>query len=77
MSPKSIETILTRAMNDAEFAAQMLINPKDALAEYDLTDDELERFESLSRADFDAFETASPEERKSFAFFFKEPGKID
>jgi hypothetical protein len=60
MSAKSIEKILTRAMNDAEFAAQMLINPKDALAEYDLTNDELERFESLSKANFDAFSKATP-----------------
>jgi len=68
MFTKSIETILTRAMNDADFAAQILINPKDTLAEYDLTHEEVERFESLSRADFDAFSKASPEERKSFGW---------
>jgi len=55
-------------MNDAEFAAQMLTNPKDALAEYELTSDELASFESLSKADFDAFAKATPEERKSFGW---------
>jgi len=66
MSVKAIETILDRAMNDIEFAAQMLTNPKEALAIYDLTTEEIGRFESLSMADFDAFAEASPEERKSF-----------
>jgi len=66
MSIKAIETILDRAMNDIDFAAQMLTNPKEALAPYDLTTEEIKRFESLSMADFDAFSEASPEERKSF-----------
>ena len=66
MSVKTIEAILDRAMNDVDFAAQMLTNPKDALAIYNLTTEEIKRFESLSMADFDAFSEASPEERKSF-----------
>jgi len=70
MSLKTIETILDRAMGDADFAAQMLINPKEALADYDLTTDEIQRFESLSLADFDAFSKASPDERKSFSLIF-------
>jgi len=55
MTAKSIETILDRAMNDVEFATQMLINPKEALADYSLTAEEMARFESLSHADFEAF----------------------
>jgi hypothetical protein len=66
MSFKSIETILDRAMSDSEFAAQMLTNTRATLAEYDLSAEEVAQFESLSRADFDAFSQASPEERKSF-----------
>ena len=66
MSFKSIESILDRAMSDTNFAVQMLTNPKETLAEYDLSAEEVARFESLSRADFDAFNQASPEERKSF-----------
>ena len=66
MSAKTIESILDRAMSDIDFATQMLINPKEALASYDLTHDEIRRFESLSMADFDAFSKASLEERKSF-----------
>jgi len=60
MSIQTIEAILDRAMNDIDFAAQMLTNPKEALAIYDLTTEEIKRFESLSMADFDAFSEASP-----------------
>ena len=66
MSFKSIESILDRAMSDADFAAQMLMNPKETLAEYELSAAEVAQFESLSRADFEAFSKFSPEERKSF-----------
>ena len=65
MSLKTIEIILDRAMGDAKFAAQMLTNPKEALATYDLTAEEIQQFESLSMADFDAFSNTSPDERKS------------
>jgi len=66
MSFKSIESILDRAMSDTSFAVQMLTNPKETLAEYDLSAEEVARFESLSRADFEGFNKASPEQRKSF-----------
>jgi len=68
MSFKSIESILDRAMSDTDFAIQMLTNPKETLTGYDLTTTELAGFESLSRADFEAFAKATPEERKSFGW---------
>jgi len=68
MSAKTIESILDRAMSDASFAAQMLLHPRETLASYDLSSDEIQRFESLSKADFQAFSQASPDERKSFGF---------
>lgn len=63
----TIETILSRAMNDVEFAELLLANPTEALAEYDLSAEELAHFKGMSRADFEAFTVTSPEERKSLA----------
>ena len=62
----TIETILTRMMNDAAFADAVLTDADKALAVYDLSPDEFAKFRNLSRADFEAYASASPEERKSF-----------
>jgi hypothetical protein len=65
MSATSVETILSRAMSNAKFADQLFTNPDQALAGFDLTGEEVEKFKGMSRADFDSI-LASPEERKSF-----------
>lgn len=68
MSSHSVETVLSRAMSDNTFAELLLANPDQALAEYDLTPEELDVLKQISRADVDAFAKASPEERKSFGW---------
>lgn len=66
MSTKTIETILTRAMTDAEFADLLLANPELALAGYELTAEEMTNLKGMSRADFAHFQKVSPEKRRSF-----------
>ena len=66
MSAQSVETILSRAMHDVEFAVELLCNPRQALASYPLTSQEVMQFERLAQADFDAFPSISLEERRSF-----------
>jgi acetyl-CoA acetyltransferase len=66
MSAKSVESILSRAMSDANFAELLLSNPDQALAGYDLIAEETAKFRGMSRADFAKWAAASPEERKSF-----------
>ena len=66
MSPKGIESVLTRAMSDPEFANQLFSDAEQALVGFDLTADEVTQLKSMSRADFDKFSNASPEDRKSF-----------
>jgi hypothetical protein len=68
MSAESVETILSRAMSDAKFAESLFANPEPTLAGYDLTTEEAAAFKSIDRADVEAFEKASPEERKSFGW---------
>jgi len=60
----TIETILTRAMNEPEFAEQIFTDADNALASYDLTAGELTRIKSMSHAEFMSLDT---EVRKSFA----------
>ena len=59
------EIILTRMMNEPEFASTVFTNTEKALAEYELSAEELERFKQISRADFEALAGASPEARQS------------
>ena len=59
----TIETILSRAMNESEFAEQLFTDPEMALADYELTVDEMTLLIKMSHTQFDAL---SPEERKSF-----------
>ena len=63
MYTKSVQTILSRAMNEPEFADELFANPRKALSAYHLTSDEIILFEGMSRAEFKAM---AAEERKSF-----------
>ncbi len=60
----TLETILTRAMNDRAFADALVANPEKALAEYDLPAEEVEKFKNISRAQFEGIST---EERLSMS----------
>jgi len=62
----TINTVLSRMMSEPAFADAVFADVEKALAEYNLSTDELAKFKDISRADFDAFASASPEERKSF-----------
>lgn len=65
MSAETVETVLTKAMNDATFAEALIANPDQALAGYDLTEEEAQGLKNMSREDFDKYAMAAPEERKS------------
>ena len=65
MSAQSVEIILSRAMSDAKFADSLFANPAQTLAGYELTTEETVALKGMSRADFDKYAEASPEERKS------------
>ena len=54
-------------MSDPEFANQLFTDSEQALAGFDLSADEITSLKSMSRAEFDKFTNASPEDRKSFA----------
>jgi len=63
----AIETILSRAMSEPDFADKLFSDPESALAGYELSSAELAQFKKMSRADFAAL---SPEDRKSMALNF-------
>lgn len=63
----TLETILSRMMNEPAFANAIFADTGNALAEYNLTADEFAHFKGMSQADFEAFTVTSPEERKSLA----------
>lgn len=48
MSQQALDAILERALEDAAFRKQLLSDPTTALAEYDLTPEELATFQSGS-----------------------------
>lgn len=62
----NLETILNRMMNDAAFADAVFANAANALAEYNLSAEDIEKFKGLSRATLSAM---SAEDRKSFLSF--------
>lgn len=62
----TIETILARAMSEPDFADALFSEPETALAEYDLSAEEIAKFKELTRAQF---ETLTPEGRKSMIAF--------
>lgn len=47
MSAKGIQQVLSRAMTDTAFAKALFVDAKRALNGYDLTTEELERFNEL------------------------------
>jgi len=57
------ETILTRMIKEPEFAEAVFANAEKTLAEYKLSADELTKFKSLTRSEFEGM---TPEDRKSF-----------
>ena len=67
MSAQSVESVLSKAMSDAKFADALFADPEKALAGYDLTAEEFAKFKGLTRADFEIYAKATPEERKSLA----------
>ena len=60
----TIETILSRAMSDDTFAEQLFTDAETALAEYDLSAEDVAKFKGLSRVQFDAM---TPDQRKSMS----------
>lgn len=65
MSAETVDTVLAKAMNDATFAEALFTNPDQALAGYDLTEEEMQSLKNMSREDFDKYAMTAPEERKS------------
>ena len=65
MSAEIVETVLAKAMSDEAFAEALFTNADQALAGYDLTQEELETLKNMSREDFMKSAMATPEERKS------------
>jgi hypothetical protein len=65
MSAETVDTVLAKAMSDAAFAEALFANPDEALAGYDLTEEERQSLKNISREDFDKYAMAAPEERKS------------
>ena len=61
----TIETILTRMMQDPAFAEAIFSDAEKALTEYSLSAEEASKFKELSRAQFDAMDP-TPEARQSF-----------
>ena len=62
----NIENVLGRMITESSFAESVFADAEIALAEYDLSSEEVAKFKDLSRADFEAYASTSPEERKSF-----------
>ena len=62
----AIENILERMITETTFAESVFADAEKALAEYDLSFEEVARFKNLSRTDFESYASTSPEERKSF-----------
>jgi hypothetical protein len=65
MSPKGIDDVLTRAMNDAAFAELLVSNTDKALWGFDLTVEELVSLKTLSQTDLKKTPTAKAKEQKS------------
>ena len=65
MSAETVDTLLAKAMNDAAFAEALFTKPDEALAGYNLTEEEMQSLKNMSREDFDKYAMATPEERKS------------
>lgn len=66
----NLETILNRMMSDSAFADAVFDNAASALAEYNLSAEDIDKFKGLTRASFSAM---SAEDRKSFVRFLSFP----
>lgn len=55
MSRQALEDLIGRAATDPEFARRLIDNPTDAVADYDLTAEEIESIKTMQ------FETVDPE----------------
>jgi len=62
----TLEIVLTHAMSDAVFAEQLMADPEKALADYELTPDELAQIKGMSSVEFSALEADA---RKSLSVF--------
>ena len=62
----TIETILSRMMHESEFAEAVFTDANKALAEYELSADELAKFQGLTRSQFEGL---TPDDRKSMIAF--------
>jgi len=62
----TIETVLTRMIDDSEFAESIFADAEKALSEYNLSAEEVAGLKTLPRAEFDTV-AALPEERKAYA----------
>ena len=67
----TLETILTRAMIDPDFAEQLFTDTNKALAAYNLSAREIAQIKAMPRAEFIAH---AVEARKSFAMFARTDG---
>lgn len=61
----TIKVIVERMISEPDFANAVLADAETAVAEYDLSADEVVKLKGLSRAQFEAL---TPEERKSMSF---------
>ena len=72
----TLETILSRMMNEPEFANAVFTDAEKALTEYNLSAEEIAKFKGITRADFEALTSYAPEERKSLAKGFDSQGRL-
>ena len=67
----TLEPVLTRMMNEPAFADAVFTDAAAALADYQLSAEELANIKAMSRANF---ETLATEDRKSFGVMIPERG---
>ena len=72
----TIETILSRMMNEPVFAESVFADAETALTEYELSAHEIAKFKGISRADFETLTSSAPEERKSLATASNNLGRL-
>jgi hypothetical protein len=66
MTTQAVAAILSRAMGDPSFAELLLSDADKAIADYDLTAEEVAHLKGMSHADFEQAAAGAPEQRKSF-----------
>jgi hypothetical protein len=68
MTTATVQTLLARAMTDADFRELLFSDPDEVLAGHDLTAAELATLKNLPRAEFDKALNGTLEERLSFGW---------